>query len=957
MRFLLRLRSVFSIAAKRLLSQKGLMLTSILGLASVIALIMSVPLYANAVYHQTFIQNIGGEANDPRPPFAFLFRYVGGWYGLKQWEEVQPVDEYLTRQAAATIGLPVELIVRHVKTEPFGVHPFTEEDISEQARPLAWASLAFISDLEEHVDLAAGNFPAPASSGGDGPIEILVSEAFAADQGLQAGERYVAVIRDENQTGGVTTTRMPVRIAGIWRPKDAGEAFWLASPEAFAGFLLVSEATFEERIAPTLNDEVYTAVWYLVMDGSEVDASQAGALLSRINYVRRRADVLLPDTDLEESPAERLYEYRRAAMVLTILLIAFSVPIIGLMLAFIGLVTNLSVERQRNEVAVLRSRGCTAAHIIGIVIVEGLLLGAVSLLASIPLSVQIARAMGQTRSFLELATSSDLRLALTRTTLDIGLVAIGLAIAALVVPTVGSARHTIVTYKQERARLLRPPWWQRNYLDVLLFIPAVYGAYLLRQQGSIAVLGVGLSRNPFENPLLFLVPALGALSLTLFLLRLLPLLMSGVVWIVSRTGSLTLLMAARHLARAPGHYRTPLMLLVLTLSLSAFTATLARALDTNLSERTYYRTGADLSFLELGELKPVNPLDAGDADETVRGSQWVFFPVEKYLEVSGVETAVRVGRYPALPGLGTGGSQRGTFIGVDRYYFPQVAFWRRDFAPTSLGALMNELALAPEGVLVDRNFMKRNALRIGDPLGLMVDTIGQRTNLEMKIVGVFNLFPTWYPEQGPLFVGNLHYLFERAGGEFPYNVWLKTDPGMDQEQLVEAGLQKQNPRVLDWESSHLVVDAEQRRPERQGLFGVLSIGFAAAAILTVLGFLLYAYFSYRRRFIELGVLRAIGLSSRQMTAYLAWELIFLILIGGAVGTGIGVWISILFVPYLQIGETAADRFPPFQVWIDWASIFQIYTLFGLLFVITLGVLVLLLRRMKIFQAIKLGETV
>lgn len=957
MRILLRLFSVFSVAIKRLLSQKGLMLASILGLAAVSALIMSVPLYANAVYHQTFFENITREGTNSRPPFAFLFNYLGSWYDTKQWEEVQPVDIYLTEEASSIIGLPEEQAVRHYKTEPFGLFPDTGNDIPENAIPLSWNSIGFISNLEENVLLIAGDFPSAASPEEGYPVEILIGEALAEELDLQAGDRFIAVIRDRNQTGGETTTQVPVQIAGIWRPKNPDEAYWFTNPDILEKLLLVPEESFITRITPQLEDEVYTATWYLVLDGSDINASDAGRYLSRINYLRRRADVLLPNIDLDESPVENLYEYRRAEMLLTVLLITFSFPIIGLMLVFIGLVTNISVERQRNEIAVLRSRGGTVLQIIGIVAVEGLLLGAVSLAASFPISTQIARTIGQTRSFLEYSGSSDLRVVLTRTTINVGMIAIGLAVAALVVPTISAARHTIVSYKQERARMLRPPWWQRMWLDVFLLIPTVYGAYLLRQQGGIAVFGVGISRNPFENPLLFLVPALGVLSLTLLFLRLLPILMSRVAWVVAHTRSVSLLMAVRHLARTPGSYSTPLALLVLTLSLAAFTATLARALDTNLRERMYYQLGADISFTELGEFMPRNPYEAEDIEELGTGSQWVFFPVEAYPEIQGVETVSRVGRYPAFPRLSTGSTQGGTFLGVDRYYFPQIAFWRRDFAPTSLGAMMNELALAPDGVLVDRNFLRVNALRVGDTIGLTVDTVGQNTELELKIVGVVNLFPTWYPEQGPLFVGNLGYLFEHAGGEYPYQVWLKTDPTMDQQLLVEENLQVKNPRVLDWESALQVIDEEQKKPQRQGLFGVLSIGFAAAALLTVLGFLLYAYFSYRRRFIELGVLRAIGLSTRQMTIYLAWELGFLIITGGAIGTGLGVLISLLFIPYYQIGVTAVDRFPPFQVWINWSSIFQVYALFGLLFVITLGVLTILLRRMKIFQAIKLGETV
>jgi putative ABC transport system permease protein len=127
--------------------------------------------------------------------------------------------------------------------------------------------------------------------------------------------------------------------------------------------------------------------------------------------------------------------------------------------------------------------------------------------------------------------------------------------------------------------------------------------------------------------------------------------------------------------------------------------------------------------------------------------------------------------------------------------------------------------------------------------------------------------------------------------------------------------------------------------------------------LTVVGFLLHALFSYQRQYIELGILRAGGLSRTQMVTYMAFELSFLIFFGCIVGTGLGILISTHYIPYLQIGVNLAERFPPFQIIIAWSAIFRIYAVFALLFVITLAVLVMKLRRMKIFQAIKLGETV
>jgi len=435
---------------------------------------------------------------------------------------------------------------------------------------------------------------------------------------------------------------------------------------------------------------------------------------------------------------------------------------------------------------------------------------------------------------------------------------------------IGAARHTIVTYRQERARSLRPPWWQRAWLDVLLLIPAGYGMYLLRRQGSIALPGTqGMSTDPFQNPLLFLVPALGIFAITLFILRILPLVVSAIAWISSHLGgSVGVLLAARHLSRMPGFYAAPLVLLVLTLSLSAFTASIAQTLDHHLYDQTYYQFGADMRVVEMGESTQTDQQMAAafggvsTTTEEEEGPRWLFLPVSEYLEAPGVRAAARVGRYNAFSTLG-GGTQQGEFIGIDRLDFLHVAFWRRDFAPQSLGALMNALALEPSGVLVPYGFM---GLNIGDTFRLNVNMYGQRIPIDVKVVGFFHLFPTWYEkEDGVLFVGNLEYLFEQAGGQFPYEVWLKTDQDADYEGIIEQ-MRQTGLNVLKWDAPLAMVVEQQQRPERQGLFGLLSVGFMAAAFLTVLGFLLYALFSFRRRFIELGILRAIGLSSVQMTA-------------------------------------------------------------------------------------------
>jgi putative ABC transport system permease protein len=973
MNVILRAWAIFVVATKRLLSQRWLALATVVGLVASVALTMSIPLYADAVYYRVLqeeLQGDGAEAGASRrfyPPFAFMFRYIGAWTEPVEWSEVQQVDEYLSQRAGPQLGLPQDLLVRYFKTNNFQLFPQEDVAYADVRDPLAWVSFAFVSDLQEHVALLEGSYPAPAATEQDSVIEVMISEPIALELGLQVGETYIAFARRSSEEGR-RTTQIPVRIAGVWRAADPNEPFWFYNPTAFDDVLFVPEETYLDRLSPYLEDEVYQGLWYLVMNGDDVHSSDAVPLLGRITAVQQRASALLPDTRLDISPVDALRQYWRSSRLLTVLLYAFSVPIVGLILAFIGLVVSLAVGRQRNEIAVLRSRGATAIQIIGIAVLEGLLLGVMALAIGVFSSMGIAQLIGKARSFLDFTLDSDLRVGVTLQTLYFGLTAIGLALLAQVLPTVGASRHTIVTYKQEQARSLRAPWWQRAWLDVLLLVPAGYGTYMLRQQGAIVlpVAGGSLVNDPFQNPLLFLVPALGIFALTLFLVRVLPLIMSAVAWFAGRLNGLGLLMAARHLARTPGFYAAPLILLVLTLSLSTFTASLAQTLDHHLYDQTYYRIGAEIGLIETGE-NPDAAMGGGmfgggqaaeeePEEEEDIGPAWYFLPVSEHLKVAGVQAAGRVGRYSANSAL-SGSRQSGIFLGIDRIDFPQVAFWRSDFSPSSLGGLMNGLAVYSNGVLVPRTFLAQHAMRVGDTFRLTVNALGQANDMDMKIVGTFDMFPSWYPEEdGPLFVGNLDFLFEQAGGQFPYDVWLRVDEDASYDLVVDEA-REIGFYVIDWDAPLLIIRQEERRPERQGLFGLLSVGFIAAALLTVLGFLLYALFSFRRRFIELGILRAIGLSSGQMTSFLAWELAFLIIVGVIAGTGFGVWVSNLFIPYLQIGSGAASQIPPFVVEIAWSAIFRIYALFGALFVAALGGLAALLLRMKIFQAIKLGETV
>ena len=81
--FLFRAWAAIIMAVKRLLAQWELALVTILGLVASISLVITIPLYADAVNHRIFLEKVTGDTgsqNTGKPtelPLTFMFYYYG----------------------------------------------------------------------------------------------------------------------------------------------------------------------------------------------------------------------------------------------------------------------------------------------------------------------------------------------------------------------------------------------------------------------------------------------------------------------------------------------------------------------------------------------------------------------------------------------------------------------------------------------------------------------------------------------------------------------------------------------------------------------------------------------------------------------------------------------------------------------------------------------------------------
>ena len=77
--------------------------------------------------------------------------------------------------------------------------------------------------------------------------------------------------------------------------------------------------------------------------------------------------------------------------------------------------------------------------------------------------------------------------------------------------------------------------------------------------------------------------------------------------------------------------------------------------------------------------------------------------------------------------------------------------------------------------------------------------------------------------------------------------------------------------------------------------------------------------------------------------------------GLGIGTAIGLGVAVLVVPRMQGGAGPHPGVPSVPARIAWQQIQTMSVVVGLTLALTLGVLAWLLRRMRLFETVKLGD--
>ncbi|MBN2303431.1 MAG: hypothetical protein JXQ72_03075 [Anaerolineae bacterium] len=914
-------------AFERLWQHRMLVFWTLAGLSAATTLALSLTLYVDAVNTNLLTDNLDD------PPYAFRFRYLGSWEGAITATEVEQVNAALQGQFAGTIGLPVAREVSFVSGGSWNV-------TRQGDTPTAFGvyTLGTLDGAETQMQIVAGTWPpenAPEGDSGDA-IPVLMAEKMLYQTGLQVGDTLTAT--RPGAPGPVT-----LEIAALWSPVDANDPGWILTPKFFdQAFLMAADDLW--TAVDGIQNPVEEADWYVVFDGADLRTSDVDRLLKGIVDGRRSIAAVLPGTRLDLSPEEGLKAFSEKVDQLTQQLVIVVMPIGGLILYFVTMLAGMLVSSQQEEDVTLSSRGMNRRKLLGLHALMWLILAGLALGIGIAASPAVVQLIGRTSSFLNFnADTPPLDIVFTRQALTVGALTGLLAASSGLWMAWRTTGQSINQFKRAQARSGKA-WWQRIYLDVILLVPAGYVFYTLQAQGGLST----GAENPFSDPLVFIAPTLFSLGFTLLFLRIYPFVLNQAGRIVSLTSNIAFLMALRELTRSMGRYRGTLLMMCFTLSLIGFTASMASTLDRSLEDVIEYDVGAERVLVVATDAQTEEGTsDDGSTTLTVVG--YNSLPASNLLEVDGVYDVSRVGRYQAqivLPGQ----RAEGTVLGIDRASMAAITYFREDYAGEPLADLLNRLAGNRTGVLLSASTAADYNLLVNQEITLQISALNTWYETTVPIVGLVDYFPTLDPRGGFFAITNIDPIFELVGTELPHTIWLRLDPDADGDAVLQQ-VQELGFPVLEWLDPAELITKAQTDPTRRGVLGFLSVGFVSAILLTLVGSVIQSTASFRTQAVQLGSLRAMGLSGGAVGTYLLSSQGIAALGGIAGGTVIGMATTLLFLPLLDF----SGGLPPYLVRVAWGDITLVYSVFAaVLFCVTVTTTALLSRQ-QVSTLVKLGD--
>ncbi len=925
---------------RKMISKKWLFIALLIGNILLTGIAASNPLYADAVMQRMLTDDMDAylTKKNAYPGLVSVF-----FNGSVKKNGLIKENEALAHAVPADFGVPARMEVRRYFMSPMQNQPLIERDDAK----ISSIGLGALEDVAAHARIVAGRM-FDSERRADGTVEVIVSQRALVELNLLMGER-----REFPKLTDADGQPIVIEVVGVYDVSDVEDPYWVRSPSSYKSECLLDFDLFNRLFVREDLPVALSGCWYELLDAEQMSARNAQALYEtalKYQEMGKNRQYLTVTVAFSDILKNHISQARRVRVTLWVL----QAPIYILLAAFVFMVSRQILETEEAEISVLKSRGVSGGQILSMYLLQSCLLALAGTAAGVPLGALITQALGSANAFLEFVSRRALPVRVGRETALYALAAAAVSILAMVLPVRRYAKVSIVAQKQKKARRARP-FWQKAFLDVIALGTALYGLYSFN--GQKAQLAERILAGEVPDPLLFLCSSLFIIGAGLVAIRLIPLFVSAVFRVFRRLWSPALYASFLKVLRQRANQDFIMIFLVMTIALGVFNAQTARTINDSAEENTRYVTGADVVLREKWE---------SNADQVAENPSLDLIYYEPdygvYQTMEGAASVCKVFTDANVSCSVPGGTLKKTLLmAIDTDAFGRTAWFDESLLPHHINEYLNAMAQNARAVLVSANFRDEYGLKLGDVINYW-NTDSESTR--GIIYGFVDYWPGYAPftheksadgvyreTENHLIVANLSQVQDVMGVR-PYSVWVRAKDGA---QFLYDYAETSGTRYAVFEDVDAKIVEMKNDPMIKSLNGVLTVGFIVALALCFIGFLMYWILSIRQRTLQFGIYRAMGMRMREILTMLLNEQLCISVLSIAVGAAVGHLAAKLYMPLIQIAYASSDSYLPLRTSVDVSDTLRLLVIVAVMLIACMAILFTIIRRMKIAQALKLGE--
>ena len=417
----------------------------------------------------------------------------------------------------------------------------------------------------------------------EGAVPCYVSESMAATYGVVPGE--VITLSKVSATEDAV-----VYVSGIVR-ENRDDYYWNEGlPER--AFLIVDKDFFD-YLVQTGEKNVYYRINHAI-DYRYIDSTNVMYIQAAIKSILKK------DLYISESITPVVKNYNKESVSIKQMTYVITLPLIILVIVFIGMISFRIIDSENGELRNLRDRGLSKSRIIGMYLIQSVILCAVSLAPGVLLGFLLGKLVAGTDDFMSFTWGAD-RIStkdyvFTPSMILAGLVACVIAIIIMIIPVL-----LFFKKKKEGKKRSVVPTWERYYLDIILIAISIY--LLVNYNRQLDNLAQDVINGKGIDPVIFINSTLFLFACGMLIMRLIFYVVKFVTKLGSKKYKIATYAGLLQILRTRKSSGVISIFLVMTVAMSLFNANMARTINANKQARIEYNVGTEMRIKEKWKLK------------------------------------------------------------------------------------------------------------------------------------------------------------------------------------------------------------------------------------------------------------------------------------------------------------------------------------------------------------------